>query len=261
MYMKDYVATQTSSGRPGGWFFHYLANPARFQRVVRPALPWLSGFALVVTAAGLVWGYGFAPPDWQQGYASRIMYVHVPAAWVAMAGYVALAGCSFVSLVWRHPLADIAAEEIGPVGAGFTFLCLVTGSLWGKPMWGTYWVWDARLTSVLILLFLYLGHITLIRAFDNKTHAYRAASILALAGAINLPIIIFSVQWWNTLHQGNTISFAGNSGIYITMLYPLIISTLGFYMTFAVVVLARMSAALCERKTTALLRAATERDL
>lgn len=246
--------------RSRGWL-HYLANPGRFQRVARPALPWLTACALIMTTIGLVWGYGFAPPDWQQGYASRIMYVHVPAAWVAMAGYAALAVCSFVALVWRHPLADLAAAEISPVGAGFTGLCLISGSLWGKPMWGAYWVWDARLTSVLILLFLYLGHIALMRAFDNKAHGYRAAAILALAGAINLPIIIFSVQWWNTLHQGNTISFTGNSGLYITMLYPLIVATLGFYLAFITLVIARVSAAICEQKTATLLRAVAERDI
>lgn len=256
--MKESGVTQGRISARGGWF-HYLANPGRFQRVARPILPWLTIAAFVLTLAGLVWGYGFAPADWQQGYASRIMYVHVPAAWVAMAGYAALAACSFVSLVWRHPLADIAAEEIAPVGAGFTGLCLISGSLWGKPMWGTYWVWDARLTSVLILLFLYLGHIALIRAFDNKVHGCRAAAILALAGAINLPIIVFSVQWWNTLHQGNMISLTGDSGLYITMLYPLLVATAGFYLTFTAIVVARMSAALYERKAASLLRAAAER--
>ncbi len=256
--MKESALPQTRPAQSGGWF-HYLANPGRFQRVARPTLPWLAGFSLVLTITGIVWGYWFAPADWQQGDAARIMYVHVPAAWVAMAGYAALAVCSFLSLVWRHPLADIAAEEIGPVGAGFTAVCLVSGSLWGKPMWGAYWVWDARLTSVLILFFLYLGHIALIRAFDNKAHAYRAAAILALAGAVNLPIIVFSVQWWNTLHQGNTISITGGSKIYITMLYPLLIASLGFYLTFITLVTARMSAAISERKTTSLLRAAAER--
>lgn len=253
--MKKSGADQVETIQSPGWF-HYFANPRRFQRVVRPALPWLTAFAAALTLTGLVWGYGFAPPDWQQGYASRIMYVHVPAAWVAMAGYAALAACSFVSLVWRHPLADIAAAEIGPIGAGFTLLCLVSGSLWGRPMWGAYWVWDARLTSVLILLFLYLGHIALIRAFDNQAHGYRAAAILALAGAINLPIIVFSVQWWNTLHQGNTFSLTGHAGIYVTMLYPLLIATAGFYLTFITLVITRMSAAIYERKIALLLHTA-----
>jgi heme exporter protein C len=157
-------------------------------------------------------------------------------------------------------LADIAAEEIGPVGAGFTFVCLVSGALWGKPMWGAYWVWDARLTSVLVLFFLYLGHIALIRAFDNPQHGHRAAAILALVGAVNLPIIVFSVQWWNTLHQGNTISISGGSKIYITMLYPLLIASVGFYLTFITLVVARMSASIMEKKTRNLLLAAAERS-
>jgi heme exporter protein C len=155
-------------------------------------------------------------------------------------------------------LADLAAAEIGPVGAGFTFVCLVSGSLWGKPMWGAYWVWDARLTSVLVLFFLYLGHIALIRAFDNPQHGNRAAAILALVGAVNLPIIVFSVQWWNTLHQGNTISFSGGSKIYVTMLYPLLIASLGFYLCFITLVTARLCASIMERRTNALLLSAAE---
>lgn len=256
--MSDNVLPRNRSGKTGSWLHHY-ANPGRFLRLARPVLPWLAAFSLAFTLTGLIWGYFFAPADWEQGDAARIMYVHVPAAWVAMAGYATLAICSFFSIVWRHPLADLAAEEIGPVGAGFTAVCLVSGSLWGKPMWGAYWVWDARLTSVLVLFFLYLGHIALIRAFDNPEHGRRAAAILALAGAINLPIIVYSVQWWNTLHQGNTISFTGGSKIYITMLYPLIISTLGFYLTFITLVTARTAAAIMERRTSALLLARAER--
>jgi heme exporter protein C len=243
--------------RGGGTWFHYLANPGRFSRAVRPALPWLTAVAVLLTAGGLVWGYALAPADWQQGDAARIMDVHVPAAWVAMFGYAALAGCSFASLVWRHPLADIAAEEIGPAGAAFTGLCLVTGSLWGRPTWGTYWVWDARLTSVLILFFLYLGHVALVRGFESKAQGYRAGAILALAGAVNLPIIVYSVQWWNTLHQGNSISLTGST-IAPALLWPLLVSALGFYLSFLVLVLARIDAALMERKTLALLRAAAE---
>jgi heme exporter protein C len=232
--MNENVLNGTRGGKSGGWL-HYFANPGRFMRVARPALPWLAAFSIALTAAGIIWGYQFAPAD-----------------------YAALAVCSLLSIVWRHPLADIAAEEIGPVGAAFTFVCLVSGSLWGRPMWGAYWVWDARLTSVLLLFFLYLGHIALIRAFDNKAHGYRAAAILALVGAINLPIIVFSVQWWNTLHQGNTISFSGGSKIYVTMLYPLLISSLGFYMSFFTLVVARICAAIAERKTRSLLLAAAE---
>ena len=243
----------------GGWLHRY-ANPGRFLRIARPVLPWLTGFSVLLTVVGIVWGYAFAPADWEQGNAARIMYVHVPAAWVAMAGYAALAVVSFFSVVWRHPLADLAAEEIGPVGAGFTAVCLVSGALWGKPMWGAYWVWDARLTSVLVLLFLYLGHIALIRAFDNPAHGHRAAAILALVGAVNLPIIVFSVQWWNTLHQGNTISLSGGAKIYITMLYPLIIGSLGFYLCFLTLVGARMCAAIMERRARNLLMLAAERE-
>jgi heme exporter protein C len=247
------------AGRTGSWL-HKYANPGRFQKLATPVLPWLAAFSLALTVTGIVWGYYFAPADWEQGDAARIMYVHVPAAWVAMAGYAALAVCSFFSLIWRHPLADLAAEEIGPVGAGFTFVCLVSGALWGKPMWGAYWVWDARLTSVLVLFFLYLGHIALIRAFDNPQHGHRAAAILALVGAVNLPIIVFSVQWWNTLHQGNTISISGGSKIYVTMLYPLLIASLGFYLTFITLVVARMSAAIMEKKARNLLLAAADRS-
>jgi heme exporter protein C len=249
--MNENVLHAGSQGKSGAWL-HHLANPGRFSRVFTPALPWLTALSILLTVTGFVWGYFFAPADWQQGDAVRIMYVHVPAAWAAMSGYAALAACSAASLIWRHPLADIAAEEIGPVGAGFTFVCLVSGSLWGRPMWGAYWVWDARLTSVLILFFLYLGHVALIRAFDNRAHGYRAAAILALAGAVNLPIIIYSVQWWNTLHQGNSISLSG-SKIYATMLWPLLVAALGFYVSFFTLVVARIIAHINERKLTALL--------
>ena len=177
----------------GGRNLHRFANPGQFLRIASRVLPWLAGPGLVLTLAGLVWGLFFAPADWQQGDAVRIMYIHVPAAWLASAGYVALAACSLASLVWRHPLADLAAFEIGPVGAGATALCLATGSLWGKPMWGAWWVWDARLTSVLVLFFLYLGHIALVRAFDDPARGARAGAILALVGAVDLPIIKFSV--------------------------------------------------------------------
>jgi heme exporter protein C len=250
----------SATGGRTGFSLHRFANPGRFLRLAEPTLPYLAGAAILFTVVGLVWGYAFAPADWQQGNAAHIMYVHVPAAWVAMAGYAALAVVSFCSLVWRHPLADLAAEEIGPVGAMFTAVCLVSGSLWGKPMWGAYWVWDARLTSVLILFFLYLGHVALIRAFDNPAHGHRAAAILALVGAVNLPIIVFSVQWWNTLHQGNTISFTSAPSIYLPMLWPLLVSALGFYLCFVALVVARLSSAIIERKTRNILLAAAERS-
>ncbi len=250
------------SGAPaarGGRNLHRFANPGRFLRLSGKLLPWLTIAALALTGAGFIWGLFFAPADWQQGDAVRIMYVHVPAAWMASAAYATLALCSLLSLVWRHPLADLAAVEIGPVGAAYTALCLVTGSLWGKPMWGAWWVWDARLTSVLVLFFLYLGHIALVRAFDNPERGYRAGAILALVGVVNLPIIKFSVDWWNTLHQPATITLTGAPTMYVGMLWPLLLSALGFTVGFAAIVTARIRAAVMERRTRLLLMAAAQR--
>ena len=252
------LATPAPPKAPGR-SLHRFANPGRFLRLAGALQPWLTAGGLVLTAAGLVWGLVFAPADWQQGDAVRIMYVHVPAAWLASAGYLALAVCSVLSLVWRHPLADLAAAEIGPVGAAFTAICLATGSLWGKPMWGAWWVWDARLTSVLVLFFLYLGHIALTRAFDSPERGYRAGAILALVGVVNLPIIKFSVDWWNTLHQPATISLFGAPTMYIGMLWPLLFTALGATLIFAALVLARLAAAVLERRIRAVL-AATARD-
>jgi heme exporter protein C len=243
------------SAPKSGRSLHRFANPGRFLRLSGSVLPWLAVPGLMLTVVGLVWGLCFAPADWQQGDAVRIMYIHVPSAWLASAGYVGLAVCSVLSLVWRHPLADLAAVEIGPVGAGFTALCLATGSLWGKPMWGAWWVWDARLTSVLILLFLYLGHIVLVRAFDDPVRGYRAGAILALVGVVNLPIIKFSVDWWNTLHQPASITLLGAPAMDAGMLRPLLISALGFTMAFAAIVVARLRAAVMERRIRGLLMA------
>lgn len=237
---------------------HRFANPGRFLRLAGALLPWVSAIGLILTVIGLYGGLFVAPADWQQGDAVRIMYVHVPAAWLASAGYMALALASAASLVWRHPLADLAAAEIAPVGAGFTAICLITGSLWGKPMWGAFWVWDARLTSVLVLFFLYLGHIALTRAFDTPERGYRAGAILALVGVINLPIIKFSVDWWNTLHQPASISLTGAPKMYIGMLWPLLFMALGASLIFAALVLARLSAAVMERRLRALLAARAE---
>jgi heme exporter protein C len=223
-------------------------------------LPWLAIAGVAFTAAGLVWGLFFAPADWQQGDTVRIMYVHVPAAWLASVGYFAIAVCSLLSLVWRHPLADLAAAEIGPVGAGFTAMCLATGSLWGKPMWGAWWVWDARLTSVLVLLFLYLGHVALVRAFDDPQRGYRAGAILALVGVVNLPIIKFSVDWWNTLHQPDSITLTGAPTLYIGMLWPLFIAAIGYTLVFAAIVVARTRAAVMERRIRGVLLARVTSD-
>ena len=238
---------------------HRFANPGRFLRIAARAQPWLNALALLLTAGGLGWGLFVAPADWQQGAAVRMMYVHVPSAWLASAGYFSLALASLASLVWRHPLADLAAVEIGPVGAGFTALCLATGSLWGKPMWGTWWVWDARLTSVLVLFFLYVGHIALIRAFDDPVRGYRAGAILALVGVVNLPIIKFSVDWWNTLHQPATIKLTGAS-MADSMLWPLLVCAIGFSFAFAAIVVARLRAAVMERRIRGLLMAQAERQ-
>ncbi len=243
---------------PGARGLHRFANPGRFLRLAGRVLPWASVLGLALAAIGLYWGLFIAPADWQQGDAVRIMYVHVPAAWLASAGYMALAGASAASLVWRHPLADLAAVEIAPVGAGFTAICLITGSLWGKPMWGAYWVWDARLTSVLVLFFLYLGHIALTRAFDSPERGYRAGAILALVGVVNLPIIKFSVDWWNTLHQPASITLTGAPTMYLGMLWPLLFTALGASFIFAALVLARLSAAVMERRIRALLAARAE---
>jgi heme exporter protein C len=234
---------------------HRFANPGRFLRLSGRVLPALAVPAVVLTVVGLVWGLFYAPADWQQGDAVRIMYIHVPSAWLGSAGYMALAACAVLSLVWRHPLADLAAVEIGPVGAGFTALCLATGSLWGKPMWGEWWVWDARLTSMLVLFFLYLGHIALVRAFDDPQRGYRAGAILALVGVVDLPIIKFSVQWWNTLHQPYSITLTGSPTMYAGMLWPLLVCALGFTFAFAAIVTARLRAAVMERRIRALLMA------
>ena len=220
--------------------------------------PWLTWPAVLLLAVGLVWGVHFSPADWQQGDAVRIIYIHVPSAWLASGGYLALALCSAASLVWRHPLADLAAAEISPVGAVFTGLCLVTGSLWGRPTWGAWWVWDARLTSVLVLFFLYLGHAALIRAFDDPRRGERMGAILALAGVVNLPIIKFSVDWWNTLHQPATITLTGAPTMAPSMLWPLLVTTLGYSLAFAAIVVGRLRASVLERRVRGLLAARAE---
>ncbi len=238
---------------------HRFANPGRFLRLAGRVQPWLTWPAVLITLAGLFWGLFLAPADYQQGDAVRIMYIHVPFAWLSMLGYTGLAAASVLSLVWRHPLADLAAAEIGPVGAAITALCLVTGSLWGRPMWGAWWVWDARLTSELVLLFLYAGHILLIRAFDDQERGYQAGAILALIGVVNLPIIHYSVTWWNSLHQGNSIGLAGSSTMDGRILAPLAIAALGTTLGFGAVVLARLRAAVMERRLRGLLMAQAER--
>ena len=231
---------------------NWLANPARFMRLSAKAVPWCSWTAVLVLAVGLFWSLMVAPPDYQQGDTVRIMYVHVPAAWMALSVYLFVAVASAVALVWRHPLAEVAARAAAPIGAAFTFVCLATGSLWGRPMWGTWWVWDARLTSVLILFFLYLGYIALANAFDDPSRGGRAAAVLALVGVVNLPIIKFSVDWWNTLHQPASVMRIGGPRIDISMLAPLLIMALGFTLLFVALLMVRMRTALNERRAMAL---------
>ena len=229
-----------------------LANPNRFMQWSGKLLPWCAVATAVLLGVGLYLALFVAPPDYQQGESVRIMYIHVPAAYMATTVYAIMAVSSAVALIWRHPVADIAAREAAPLGAGFTLLCLVTGSLWGKPMWGTWWVWDARLTSVLVLFFLYLGYIALINAFDEPTRGARAGAILALVGVVNLPIIKFSVDWWNTLHQPSSIFRLGGPTIDPSMLWPLGLMALGFTFFFVTLWLMRIRSALMAAKLRAL---------
>ncbi len=228
-------------------------------RVSRVVLPYLAG----ATAATLVVGFLLAfrvPPDYQQGETVLILFIHVPSAWMALFVYTAMAVSSGIGLVWRHPLAEIAAVESAPLGAGFTLLCLITGSLWGAPMWGTWWVWDARLTSVLVLFFLYLGYLALANAFDDRQRGVRAAGVLALVGWINVPIIKFSVDWWNTLHQPASVFRLGGPTLSAVYLWPLLDLALGFTLLYGLLLVLRMRAALLERKLEALRLAAAERE-
>jgi heme exporter protein C len=230
-----------------------LANPARFRRLSRVLLPWATGATGIFLGLGLYFALFASPADYQQSETVRIMYVHVPAAWMALFVYANVAIASGVALVSKHPLADLAARAASPVGAGFTLVCLATGSLWGKPMWGTWWVWDARLTSVLILFFLYLGHIALAHAFDDTERGARAAQILALVGAVNLPIIKWSVDWWNTLHQPASITRLDAPAVHPAMLTPLLLMAAGFMTYFVAVLLVRIRAELAIRRTRALM--------
>ena len=227
---------------------HRFANPLRYQRIADAVLPWAGGAAVVLMVVGLYLALIEAPPDYQQGEAYRIMYVHVPAAWMALMVYALMAVASVIGIVWRHPLAETAARAAAPIGAAFTAIALVTGSLWGKPMWGTFWVWDARLTSVLILFFLYLGYIALYEAFDDPNRGARAAAILCLVGSVNLPIIKFSVDWWNTLHQPDSILRPGGPSIDPSMLVPLLVMWAAFLCYFTAVHILRTRAELTARK-------------
>ena len=224
-----------------------LANPSRFLRLANATIPWLSGVTVLAFAFGIDQAM-IAPDDYQQGATVKIMFLHVPSAWLGMLGWGVMTLAALGTLVWRHPLADVTAKAAAPIGAAFTLLCLVTGSLWGRPEWGTYWVWDARLTSELILLLLYLGVIALWHTVDDPSRAARAAAILTLVGAIDLPIIKFSVDWWNTLHQGASVFRLGGSTIYSTILIPLLVMTVAFTLLFATLLLAAMRNEILRRR-------------
>jgi heme exporter protein C len=225
-----------------------LAAPKFFYPFAGRLLPWLGWLAAGLLLLGAGWGLAVAPADYQQGDSYRIMFIHVPAAWLSMLTYMVMAGGAFVFLVWRIKLADMLAKCCAPLGAAFTALTLVTGSLWGKPMWGTWWAWDARLTSELVLLFLYLGLIALRGAIDEPQRAGRATALLALVGVVNIPIIHFSVEWWNTLHQPASLTRMAGPAIHPAMLTPLLLMIAGFTVYFAAVLLQRMRCEILERE-------------
>jgi len=229
-----------------------FANPKKFMDLSGALLPWLIGAAGLTLGAGLLLGFT-APPDYQQGATVRIMFVHVPAAWVAMMAYGVMTIASIFALVNRHPLADIAARTAAPIGAVFTALGLITGSLWGRPMWGAWWVWDGRLTSFLLLLLIYLAYIALNDAIENETRAARASAVFAIVGAVNLPIIEFSVQWWTTLHQGESILRKGGPTISAVFLWPLFLMALGYTFLFFVLWMVRMRTEILNRRAKTLL--------
>ena len=231
---------------------NYFANPTRFLRIAKVLQPIVALVTVGSILAGLYYSLIESPPDYQQSETVRMMYVHVPAAWMAMFCYVALACFIAVLLIWRHIVADILAKSTAPIGACFTFLALATGSLWGKPMWGTWWVWDARLTSVLILFFLFLGYIVLYNAFDDRSRGARAAAILSIVGVINVPIIKFSVDWWNTLHQPASVIKMDGPAIHSSMLTPLILMAVGYTSLFIWILLIRARAELNLQKVHAL---------
>jgi heme exporter protein C len=226
-----------------------LANPTRFMELSGRVLPWVSAAAAALLVYGLYLAFFASPADYQQGETVRIMYIHVPCAWLSMMIYALIAVSSFGLLVFRHPLADVSAKAAAPIGAAFTFLALFTGSLWGKPMWGTYWVWDARLTSVLILFFLYLGLMALRASLEDEAAAAKLTAVLALVGVTILPIIKFSVEWWNTLHQPST-DFT--STVDPSMRWPLLVMAVGFTVLFFAMHLKAMRNEILRRRVKAM---------
>ena len=232
---------------PKQGFFTRLANPTRFISLVNAALPWLWGATILTLVAGFAI-VSQAPLDYQQGLTVKIMYLHVPSAWLGMFAYAAIAMSALGTLVWRHPLADVSAKCAAPIGAVFTALALITGSVWGKPMWGTWWIWDARLTSFLILFFMYIGLIALWQAMEDQGKAAKLAAVFALVGSLNLPIIKFSVDWWNTLHQPASVFRMDGPTIHISMLIPLLTCALGFTLLFVTLHLTAMRTEIWQRR-------------
>ncbi len=224
------------------------ANPTRFNALALSVLPWCAAITVLLFAVGLYYSLVVAPQDYQQGETVRIMFIHVPAAWMAMATYSVMAMASAVAIIWRHPLADVAAKTAAPIGACFTFLALVTGSLWGKPMWGTWWVWDARLTSVFVLFLLYLGYIAVWQAIEEPARAARLAAIVALVGFVNVPIIKYSVDWWNSLHQPASVFRADGPAIHSSILVPLLIMAAAYTMLFLTLHLIAMRTEIMKRR-------------
>ena len=227
---------------------HKFSSPRNFYVMSGRMIPWFGWSFLLLTLAGLYYGLVKAPPDYQQGESYRIMFIHVPAAWMSMFIYMVMATAGAIGLIWRIKLSDIVASASAPIGAAFTFLALATGSLWGKPMWGAWWVWDARLTSELILLFLYLGFIALQASIEDPRNAARAGAVLALVGVVNIPIIHYSVEWWSTLHQGATVTKFDKPSIHIDMLIPLLIMAVAFKLYYATSVLMRARAEILLRE-------------
>lgn len=229
-------------------YYHKFGSPRYFYQLTGRMIPWFVVMTVLLIIPGLLWGLAYAPPDYQQGNSFRIIYLHVPAASVAMVAYVTMAIAGVVVLVWRMKMAEIVARCCAPIGASFAFICLVTGSIWGKPTWGTWWIWDARLTSMLILFFLYIGVIALNSAITNAQSAARATAILSIVGVVNLPIIKYSVEWWNTLHQGATLKLTEAPSMATEMLVPLLLSIAGFYFLFGLLLMVASRSEILKRE-------------
>jgi heme exporter protein C len=232
-------------------WFHRFGSPPHFYRLARRLVPWFAWPALILCLAGLIGGLGLAPPDYQQGDGFRIIYVHAPAAWLSLMVYVVMATSAAVGLIWRMNVAHAVAASCAPIGASFTALALVTGMLWGRPMWGTYWEWDPRLTSELILQFLYLGYMGLRNAIDDTPRADRASAVLAIVGVVNVPIIHYSVIWWNSLHQAPSVMRIGRPTMPASMLVPLLLMLLGFSLYFVALLLTRARGEVLRRERNA----------